>query len=70
MDKYEPVYVTFKIWKECSFTDKNFVKFLKAIQLLIPTQIKYISVGKNEDDILIMTDDWVKDEIKEIKLFK
>ena len=70
LDKYEPVYVTFKIWKECSFTDKNFMKFLKAVQLLIPIQIKYISVGKNEDDILIMTDNWVKDEIKEIKLFK
>lgn len=67
LDKYEPIYVTFKIWKECSFTDKNFVKFLKAIQLLLPINIKYLSIGKNEDDILIMTDDWYKEDEKFFK---
>lgn len=67
LDKYEPIYVTFKIWKECSFTDKNFVKFLKAIQLLLPINIKYLSIGKNEDDILIMTDDWYKEDGKFFK---
>ena len=67
LDKYEPVYVTFKIWKECSFNDKNFVKFLKAVQLLIPVNIKYLSIGKNEDDILIMTDDWYKEDDKFFK---
>ena len=67
LDKYEPVYVTFKIWKECSFNDKNFVKFLKAIQLLLPVNIKYLSIGKNEDDILIMTNDWYKEDEKFFK---
>ena len=68
LDKYEPIYTTFKIWKECSFNDKNFVKFLKAIQLLLPVNIKYLSIGKNEDDILIMTNNWIDELIPEVKI--
>lgn len=58
LDKYEPIYETFKIWKKCSFADKNFIKFLKKIQLLTPVKIKYLSIGKNENDILTLSDNW------------
>jgi len=58
LNQYEPIYETFKIWSSCSFDDKNFVEFLKRIQQYISVQIKYLSVGKNEEDILILNDKW------------
>lgn len=54
LDDYEPRYKIFKIWNKCSLSDENFLKFIKFIQQHIGTKIKYISIGQNKEDILVM----------------
>ena len=52
LDDYEPVYETFKIWKECSFDDENFEYFITFLQESLPIQISWLSIGKNENDLI------------------
>lgn len=52
LDDYEPVYLEFNIWKECSLSDSNFTFFLDYIQNYVKIPVSYISVGKNKDNII------------------
>ena len=57
LDEYEPVYEEFDIWNECSLDDKNFMKFINFVQKNIERydcKLKYLSVGKNKKDIIIL----------------
>lgn len=51
----EPIYLDFPIWKECSFDDENFksfIEFLKFELNIYDCELKYLSIGKNKNDIL------------------
>ena len=55
LNDYEPIYLDFPIWKECSFDDKNFksfIEFLKFELNIYDCELKYLSIGKNKNDIL------------------
>ena len=57
LDEYEPVYEEFDIWNECSLDDKNFMKFINFVQKNIERydcKLKYLSIGKNKKDIIIL----------------
>jgi len=55
LDDCEPIYETFKIWKECSMEDENFEHFIIFLQENIQIPIKYLSIGKEENDIITIT---------------
>ena len=52
LDDYEPVYETFKIWKECSMDDEQFEYFITFLQESLPIPISWLSIGKNENDLI------------------
>lgn len=57
LDFYTPVYETFKIWEKCSMDDENFKTFIEFLQKelnIFDCTLKYLSVGKNKEDIIIL----------------
>jgi adenylosuccinate synthase len=52
LDEYVPVYELMPIWKNDTLSDENFKKFIDFIESKINVSIKYISVGKNKDNII------------------
>lgn len=55
LDFYSPVYETFKIWENCSMEDENFKKFIEFLQNELNIHgcfLKYLSIGKNIDNII------------------
>ena len=58
LDNYEPVYETFKIWKKCSLDDENLKYFITFLQESICIPIKYLSIGKEENDIIELNDEF------------
>lgn len=56
LNDYEPIYKTFKIWKKCSFTDENFKYFINFLQDQLNILINYLSIGKEENDIIELND--------------
>lgn len=52
LDDYEPVYEFIDMWKEDSLNDENFVKYINFIENKLEVPIKYISIGKNKDNII------------------
>lgn len=57
LNDFEPIYKEFKIWDKCSLNDvnfKSFVEFLKNELNIYDCKLKYISIGKNKNNIIIL----------------
>jgi adenylosuccinate synthase len=52
LDQYEPVYTCVDIWDKCILEDNKFVQFIKFVEAKINIPIKYVSVGKNKNNII------------------
>lgn len=52
LENYIPVYKFIKLWKKESLKDVDFVNFIKFIEYETNIPVKYISIGKNKNDII------------------
>ena len=53
VNQYVPVYKFFKLWDKCTLDDPDFYQFISYITNYLNIHIKYISVGKDKDDIIV-----------------
>jgi adenylosuccinate synthase len=56
VNQYVPVYKFFKLWDKCTLDDPDFYQFISYITNYLNIHIKYISVGKDKDDIIVNSD--------------
>lgn len=57
LDQYKPIYKFFKLWETPSLEDPNFKEFIEYISNYLYINVKYISIGKNKQDIIINSDE-------------